>query len=152
MKQTANRMKNNDKCHLFNSSNQHPTQPDLLHLLSCYDKQHVLVLELEHIFLLCKLGNWFILFHLLHKRPHGHTSGSLIFSMVIRRRDVWLESVCSQLLMSWRHGWRGTISSQYLERGPTNTQTHTHMLQISLNEEETKRQKYKAKPISIIWL
>lgn len=46
-----------------------------------------------------------------------HTSGSLIFSMVIRRREVWLESVCSQLLMSRRHGWRGIISSQYLGGG-----------------------------------
>lgn len=34
--------------------------------------------------------------------------------MVIRRRDVWLERVCSQLLMSWRQGWRGIISSLYL--------------------------------------
>lgn len=55
----------------------------------------------------------------LYQLPQGiisHTSGSLIFSMVIRRRDVWLDNVCSQLLTSRRHGWRGTISSQYLGR------------------------------------
>lgn len=50
------------------------------------------------------------------QRAHTHTptSGSFIFSMVIRRREVWLESVCSQLLTSCRHGCRGIISSQYL--------------------------------------
>lgn len=36
--------------------------------------------------------------------------------MVIRRLDVWLESFCSQLLMSLRHGCRGTISSVYLRK------------------------------------
>lgn len=44
------------------------------------------------------------------------TLNSFTFSMVIRRLDVWLESICSQLLISFRHGWRGTISSVYLEK------------------------------------
>lgn len=43
------------------------------------------------------------------------TLNSFTFSMVIRRLDVWLESICSQLLISFRHGWRGMISSVYLE-------------------------------------
>lgn len=43
------------------------------------------------------------------------TLNSFTFSMVMRRLDVWLESICSQLLISFRHGWRGMISSVYLE-------------------------------------
>lgn len=43
------------------------------------------------------------------------TLNSFTFSMVIRRLDVWLESICSQLLISFRHGWRGMICSVYLE-------------------------------------
>ena len=43
-------------------------------------------------------------------------SNSFTFSMVIKRLDVWLESFCSQLLMSFRQGCQGTISSVYLKK------------------------------------
>lgn len=44
-----------------------------------------------------------------------HTSNSFTFSIVIKRLAVWLESFCSQLLISFRQGCQGTISSVYLE-------------------------------------
>lgn len=67
-------------------------------------------------------------------KGNAQTSGSLIFSIVIRRRDVWLESVCSQLLMSWRQGWSGIISSLYL------TNTHSRLFISATEKRETDGQ------------
>ena len=72
-----------------------------------------------------------------------NTSGSLIFSMVMSRREVWLERVCSQLLVSWRQGCRGTISSQYLAHTQTQTNNNKHIyncLTSNPNEEAKQRQ------------
>lgn len=49
----------------------------------------------------------------------------------MRRRDVWLESVCSQLLMSWRQGWSGIISSLYL--------TNSHLVSYQSHRKKWDR-------------
>lgn len=71
------------------------------------------------------------------------TLNSLTFSMVISCLDVWLESVCSQLLTSFRHGCRGIISSVYLEEINRQRATRAYELQYVDQKQNSRRGRFK---------